>query len=48
VVAFGSQAFKELARRLARENRQGTIALRGDVLLRVDGELVLIKSPGSR
>jgi Ca-activated chloride channel family protein len=45
VIEFGSEEFIELARKLARENRQGSIALRGDVLLLVDGEPVLIKGP---
>jgi len=45
VIEFGSREYFELARRLARENRQGSIALSGDILLMVDGEPVLIKSP---
>lgn len=45
VIEFGSKEFIELAEKLARENRQGSIALRGDVLLVVDGEPVLIKMP---
>jgi Ca-activated chloride channel family protein len=45
VIEFGSKEFIELAQKLARENRQGSIALRGDVLLLVDGEPVLIKAP---
>ncbi|HUW19141.1 MAG TPA: VIT domain-containing protein [Sedimentisphaerales bacterium] len=45
VIEFGSKEFIELARRLAGENRQGSIALRGEVLLLVDGEPVLIKGP---
>jgi len=45
VIEFGSKEYFELARRLARENRQGSIALSGDILLMVDGEPVLIKSP---
>lgn len=45
IIEFGSKEFIELAHRLARENRQGSIALRGDVLLLVDGELVLVRSP---
>jgi len=43
VIEFGSDEFIELAQKLARENRQGSIALRGDVLLVVDGEPVLVK-----
>ena len=45
VIVFGSKEFLELAQKLAIENRQGSIALRGDVLLLVDGEPVLIKAP---
>jgi Ca-activated chloride channel family protein len=45
VIEFGSAEFIELAQKLARENRQGSIALAGDVLLLVDGEPVLIKGP---
>jgi Ca-activated chloride channel family protein len=45
VIAFGSPEFRELAERLAREGRQGTIALRGDILMLVDGQPVLIKAP---
>ena len=44
IVRFGSDEYIELAQRLARENRQGSIALSGDVLLLVDGEPVLIQS----
>jgi Ca-activated chloride channel family protein len=42
VIRFGSDAFRELALRLARENRAGCIALRGDILMSVDGEAVLV------
>jgi len=45
VIEFGSKDFIELAQKLARVNRQGSIALGGDVLLLVDGESVLIKAP---
>ncbi|MHC4582423.1 MAG: VIT domain-containing protein, partial [Planctomycetota bacterium] len=40
VIEFGSEEFIELAQRLAKTNRQGSIALGGDVLLLVDGEPV--------
>ena len=43
VIAFGSKEFSKLAERLARENRQGCIALRGEILMEVDGETVLVK-----
>ena len=45
VIEFGSREFIELAEKLASENRQGSIALVGDVLLQIDGEPVLIKRP---
>ncbi|MFI5454532.1 MAG: VIT domain-containing protein [Isosphaerales bacterium] len=45
VITFGSQEFRDLAARLAREGRQGSIALRGDILMLVDGQPVLIKAP---
>ncbi|MBN2130800.1 MAG: hypothetical protein JW741_14960, partial [Sedimentisphaerales bacterium] len=45
IIEFGSEEFFELARKLARENRQGSIAMEGDILLMVDGEPVLIKAP---
>jgi Ca-activated chloride channel family protein len=45
VITFGSQEFRDLAARLVREGRQGSIALRGDILLLVDGRPVLIKAP---
>ena len=38
------QDFIELAEKLARQNRQGSIALKGNVLLMVDGEPVLIRN----
>jgi hypothetical protein len=45
IIEFGSQEFIELAQKLAKTNRQGSIALRGEVLLLIDGETVLIKEP---
>jgi Ca-activated chloride channel family protein len=44
-IAFGSDEFRDLVARLAREGRQGTIALRGDILLLVDGQTVLVQAP---
>ncbi len=44
VIEFGSKEFIELAEQLARENRQGSIALSGDILLLVDGEPVLVRN----
>ena len=44
-IAFGSDEYKELLEKLISENRQGTIALRGDIMMLVEGEPVLIKAP---
>jgi Ca-activated chloride channel family protein len=43
VVQFGSQEFRALAERLAAENRQGAIALKGEILLRVGEENILVR-----
>jgi Ca-activated chloride channel homolog len=48
VVTFGSEEFRELAARLAAQGRQGSIALRGDILMLVDGRRVLIKAPAKQ
>ena len=48
VITFGSEEFRELAAKLAREGRQGSIALRGDILMLVDGQPVLIKAPADQ
>jgi len=45
VIAFGSKEFFDLAEQLARENRQGSIAMSGDILLEVGGQTVLIQAP---
>jgi len=44
-IAFGSNEFRQLARRLASDNRQGAIALTGDVVIVVDGRAVLVRGP---
>ncbi len=44
-IEFASEAYFELASRLAGEGRQGLIAQRGDVYLLVDGRRVLVKNP---
>ncbi len=44
VVVFGTDEFFELALKLARDNRQAGIALRGDILLIVDGKTILVKN----
>lgn len=45
-IEFGTDAYFELSERLARENRQGLIAQRGEVYLLVDGRRVLVQNPG--
>jgi Ca-activated chloride channel family protein len=47
IIQFGSREFHELLERLAREGRQGTVSLHGDILMLVDGEPVLIKAPSA-
>ncbi len=44
-IEFASDAYFELSERLAKENRQGLIAQRGDVYLLIDGRRVLVKNP---
>jgi Ca-activated chloride channel homolog len=44
VIEFGSAEFGRLAARLAEEGRQGTIALRGEILMVVDNETVLVRN----
>ncbi|KPK71741.1 MAG: hypothetical protein AMJ84_05730, partial [Acidithiobacillales bacterium SM23_46] len=48
VIRFGSEEFRRLASRLAEQGRQGSISLRGDILMVVDSEPVLIKGPVDR
>jgi len=43
IIRFGSEEFRKLAERLAKENRAGTISLKGDILMKVDNKSVLIK-----
>lgn len=42
-IDFASEEFRALASKLATQNRQGIIALEGEILLRVDGETILVK-----
>jgi hypothetical protein len=44
IIEFGSEEFMEIAEKLAKENRQGSIALNGNILLLVDGEPILIRN----
>jgi Ca-activated chloride channel family protein len=41
-VVFGSPEFMQLLDRLAVENRQGTLSMSGDILVRVDGKNILV------
>lgn len=43
-IEFGTEEFFELALKLAKQNRQASIALRGEILLMVDGETVLVRN----
>lgn len=43
VVEVGSEEFWRLSERLAAENRQGAIALKGEILLRVGDETILVR-----
>ena len=43
VLRFGSDAHLDLVERLAKENRQGCMALKGGILLQVDGDIFEIK-----
>jgi len=45
VVEVGSEKFYQLVRKLARQGRSGCMALSGDILLKVNGNLVLLKAP---
>ncbi len=48
VIEFGSAEFRELAGRLARDGRQGSLALRGDILMLVGDELILVTAGGGK
>lgn len=48
VIEFRSDEFIKLLIRLTVHNQQGSVALGHDVLLEVDGEVVLVKGPKSR
>jgi Ca-activated chloride channel family protein len=44
VIDFGSEEFIELARRLASEHRQASIMMRGEIMLVVDGQRILVRN----
>ncbi len=45
-VEFGSAEFAKLVEALARDNRQGAVALGGELVVKVGDEVVLVKGPG--
>ena len=47
VIHYDSKAFRDLTSRLAEQGRQGTVALRGDILMDVNGQTILVKGPAS-
>jgi Ca-activated chloride channel family protein len=46
VIMFGTDAHDALVQRLVDEGRQSLVALPGDVLIEVDGQLLLVRNPG--
>ncbi|MCZ6599196.1 MAG: VIT domain-containing protein [Planctomycetota bacterium] len=45
VLVVGTKAHRDLVDRLVAENRQGILALRGNILMELDGRAVLIQAP---
>jgi hypothetical protein len=45
VIEFGSEEFQKLVAKLADQGRQSSIALRGEIVLEVDKEVVLVRNP---
>jgi len=48
IVEIGSAAFDEILRRLTSEGRQSLLMLKGDVLIELDGEVLLLRVPAER
>jgi Ca-activated chloride channel homolog len=44
IIRFGSDEYFELAEKLAHQNRQSLLTLKGEIVVIVDGEVVLIKN----
>ena len=44
VIEFGSKEFNDLTATLAQQGRQGSVSLRGDILLSIDGKSVLVRN----
>ena len=47
-IEIGSDELRQLVERLTREGRPGVVSLKGDILLEVDGQPILIKDRGKR
>jgi hypothetical protein len=45
VIDFGSREHLDLVHALAAENRQGLLALPGEILIRIGGRTLLIRNP---
>ncbi|MEX2216356.1 MAG: VIT domain-containing protein [Phycisphaeraceae bacterium] len=43
VIDFGSQEYSKLIEKLAADGRNGCASLRGDILMRIDGETILVR-----
>jgi Ca-activated chloride channel homolog len=44
-IQFGSKEYDDLARKLVKEGRQGSLALGGDILINFEGRLLLVRGP---
>jgi len=47
VVQFGSEGFCRILDRLEAHGRQGCVSLRGNILIEMDGERILVQGPGT-
>ena len=45
IITFGSPEYMNLMDRLVNENRQSTLSLSGEILLKLDGKNILVKGP---
>jgi Ca-activated chloride channel homolog len=44
-IQFGSKEYDDLTQKLAKEGRQGSLALGGDILINFEGRLLLVRGP---
>jgi hypothetical protein len=44
-IQFATKEYFELGQRLAKEGCQGTLALGGDILINLDGRMILVRGP---